>query len=360
MSGAPGPATPRRLGYRMPPEWERHAATWIGWPGARGDWPGKFSSIPWVYAEIVRQLRGEETVEVLVSDAPQERRARRVLDRSGVDRTNVVFRVCPMDRGWLRDSGPTFLVREGAADTERVGLVHWQFNAWAKYDDWERDRRVPEFVATVRPGPLWRPERAGRWVVLEGGAFDVDGAGLLLATDECLTGEVQARNPGWTRTDYEEVFREYLGIDEVVWLPGGIAGDDTHGHIDDVARWVGPRTVVTVTSDRLADPDRQILTENRAALETFRTRDGRRLEVRELPAPRPVSFGGRRLPASYANFYVANRTVLVPTFDDPNDPVAIDVLRRAFPGREVVGIHARDLVWGLGTVHCLTQQQPAL
>ena len=342
----------------MPAEWERHEATWIAWPHARADCTGKCSAIAWVYAALVRQLQWAETVVSLVSDATHERSARRTLDRSGVERDHVRFHVCPTDRSWLRDSGPTFVRRSDRAGADRVGLIHWQFNAWAKYDDWGRDRRVPEFLASFLGGPLWRPERSGRWAVLEGGAIDVDGTGLRLATEECLLGNEQARTPGWTRSDYEEVLRSFLGIDEILWLPRGIVGDDTHGHIDDVARWVGPRTALTVTTDRETDPDHRLLAENRTLLDAFRTRDGGRIQVRELPTPRTVSFEGRRLPASYANFYIANRTVLVPTFDDPADPVALDVLRHAFPGREVVGIHARDLVWGLGTIHCLTQQQP--
>ncbi len=360
MTTAPGRGGPRSLGYRMPAEWDRHAATWIAWPHEVGDWPGKFSAIPWTYAEIVRALVDSERVEVLVPDAATARRARQVLLRSSVDLSQVRFHRCPTDRSWTRDSGPSFVRRteHGSDPRAAIGLIQWKFNAWARYDNWRRDRRVPRAIARRLGLPLWRAELAGRWIVLEGGAFDVSGDGLLLATEECLLGDNPARNPGLGRTDYEEVFREHLGVDEVVWLGRGIVGDDTHGHVDDIARFVGPRRVLVVAPEDASDPDFAPLRENREILEGTRPRSGGPLEVLTLPAPRPVIFAGRRLPASYANFYIANRSVLVPTFDDPHDSEAIDVIRRALPGRIVVGIHCRDLVWGLGTIHCLTQQQP--
>lgn len=353
--------SPRELGYRMPAEWDRHDATWIAWPHESRDWPGKFSAIPWTYAEIVRQLGWEENVEILVQDRAQLNRARRVLARSSVELGRVRFHVCPTNRSWVRDSGPTFVRRDSGGATTRpsVGLVHWKFNAWAKYDDWKLDRSVPGWMARHLRLPRWQARISGRWVVLEGGAFDVNGDGLLLATEECLLSETQARNPGFARAEVEQVFRDFLGVKKIVWMRRGIAGDDTHGHVDDLARFVGPRSVLVVQTADPTDPDFPALSEAREVLEAFRPPSGETLDVRELPSPRPVVYAGQRLPASYANFYVANRTVLVPTFDDPHDSEATDVIRRAFPGREVVGIRARDLVWGLGTIHCLTQQQPA-
>lgn len=361
MSSPSASAEPRPLDFRMPAEWARHDATWIAWPHESGDWPGKFPLIPWTYAEIVRQLVREENVEILVQDSRHLGRARKVLARSSVDLSRVRFHRCPTDRSWVRDSGPTFVRRRspGRAGRPPLGLVHWKFTAWAKYDNWHSDRRVPSWIARQLGLPLLRARYRGRWVALEGGAFDVNGEGMLLATEECLLSTTQARNPGLERRALERVFRTYLGAEEVLWLRRGIIGDDTHGHIDDVARFVGPRTVLAVTVDDPADPDHAALSENRKLLDAYRPRAGGRLDVRELPAPRPVEFAGQRLPASYANFYIANRTVLVPTFDDPSDADAIDVIRRALPGREVVGIRCRDLVWGLGTIHCLTQQQPA-
>ena len=361
MRPAPGRGSPRSLGYRMPAEWERHEATWIAWPHEVRDWPGKFSTIPWTYAEIVRALTESERVEVLVQDAAAGTRARQVLARSSVDLRRVGFLVCPTDRSWTRDSGPSFVRRERgpSAALPGLGLVQWKFTAWARYDNWQHDRRVPPRIAHRLGLPLWRAELSRRWVVLEGGAFDVSGDGLLLATEECLLGDAPARNPRLDRAAYASVFREYLGAGEVIWLRRGIRGDDTHGHVDDVARFVGPRRVLVASPTEPSDPDFAPLIENRTILEEVRLQDGGRLEVLALPCPRPVVFSGRRLPASYANFYIANRAVLVPTFDDPHDSEALDVIRRALPGREVVGIHSRDLVWGLGTIHCLTQQQPS-
>jgi agmatine deiminase len=360
----PGPEGRARppIRYRMPAEWERHEATWLAWPHHVSDWPGKFPAVPWVYAEIVRNLAHDEDAEVLVQDLRHERSARTTLARSGVELERVRFHVCPTDRSWTRDSGPTFVRanRPGRDLPAESALIHWKFNAWAKYDDWQRDRRLPVWMARHLGLPVERARLGDRWVVLEGGAIDVNGEGLLMATEECLLGEPQARNPGLDRDAVAAVLREYLGAEEVVWLRRGIVGDDTHGHIDDVARFVAPRTVLVVVTEDEEDPDFAALREAKEALESFRPRAGGRLEVRALPAPRPVQFRGQRLPASYANFYIANRTVLVPTFDDPHDAEALDVLRRSFPGREVVGVHARDLVWGLGTIHCLTQQQPAI
>ena len=352
--------TPRALGYRMPAEWEPHEATWIAWPHRRDDWPGKFSTIPTTYTAIVGALAADERVEVLVQDARHRERVRALLRRGGVEGTRIRFHVWPTDRSWLRDSGPTFVrgARPASSNAPTVGLVHWKFNAWARYDDWRLDRRVPERVARYLRRPRFKALHGRRWIVLEGGAFDVSGDGLWMATEECLLEAPQERNPGLDRAAIESVVREYLAADEAVWLRRGIVGDDTHGHVDDVARFVGRRRVLLVGTDDPSDPNAPALQENRTILEEYRTRSGARLEVGELPSPRPVVVRHQRLPASYANFYVANRTVLVPTFDDPHDAEALDVVRRAFPSRSVVGIRCRDLVWGLGTLHCLTQQQP--
>lgn len=357
---------PAQLGFRMPAEWEPHAATWIAWPHNREDWPGKFSPIPWVYTEIVRLLARSEPVHVVVRDRQMKRRAADRLDAAGVDMGQVRFFKAATDRVWLRDSGPTFVVRDGQASHDgpagRVGLVEWKFNAWAKYENHRSDRRLPRRVSSWLNLPRWVPrvEQGGRQarVVMEGGAIDVNGRGTLLTTEECLLGEVQARNPGLGRTELEQVFADYLGIRHVVWLGRGIVGDDTHGHVDDLTRFVGPRTVVTVVEPDPADLNHEPLRENLDRLRAARDQDGEPLEVIELPMPRPVVFEGLRLPASYANFYIGNTVVLVPTFNDPADRVALEILARAFPDREVVGIHCLDLVLGLGTLHCLSQQQP--
>jgi agmatine deiminase len=343
----------------MPAEWEPHEATWIAWPHNRRDWPGKFAAIPWVYAEIVRHLSRSEIVRILVNDAAAERRAGSILARAGADLARVEFFRIPTDRVWTRDYGPMFIV----SGRGELAINNWRFNGWAKYDDWRRDDKVPFRVAQrldIRrlTAPTYNGYRNTPVVVLEGGSIDVNGQGLLLTTEECLLSDVQQRNPGLTRQGYEEVFARYLGVKKVLWLGRGIAGDDTHGHVDDLARFVGPRTVVTAVEESPADDNYLPLRENLERLRGLTDPEGRRLEVVPLPMPAPVTFEERRLPASYANFYVANDRVLVPTFNDPNDRKALGLLADLFPGRAVVGIHAVDLVWGLGTLHCLTQQQP--
>ena len=359
----------------MPAEWEPHAATWIAWPHNREDWPGKFAPIPWVYVEIVRLLSRFEPVHIVVRGGHMKRRASDRLDAAGVDLERVKFFKAATDRVWLRDSGPTFVVKDqetsdGAkADgssppdaTGPIGLIEWKFNAWAKYRNYRDDRRLPRRLSRWLGLPRWVPraEQGGRpvRVVMEGGAIDVNGRGTVLTTEECLLSEVQARNPGLGREDLERLLGEYLGARHVIWLGRGIDGDDTHGHVDDLARFVDPRTVVTVVEPRTDDPNHEPLRENLERLHAARDQDGQPLRVVELPMPRPVLFEGQRLPASYANFYIANGTVLVPTFNDPADRIALDTLAGVFPGREVVGVHCGDLVLGLGTLHCLSQQQP--
>jgi agmatine deiminase len=344
----------------MPAEWEPHAATWLAWPHQRADWPGKFAVIPWVFVEIVRHLHAAERVRVLVQSAVARKQAERKLRRAGVDLARVDFHECPTDRGWTRDAGPIGVVRDTAGGRE-AALVRWHFSAWAKYDNWHRDAEVPPFVGRALGLPVvaaTRPDGSGRPVVLEGGSIDVNGQGCLLTTEECLLSDVQQRNAGLTRQDYERLFADYLGVRKVLWLGRGIAGDDTHGHVDDLARFVGPRTVVTVVEDDPADVNHAPLRDNLERLRGMTDQDGRPLEVVPLPMPRPLGFDGQRLPASYANFYIANDRVLVPTFNDPNDRRALGTLAELFPGRTVLGIHAVDLVWGLGTLHCLTQQEP--
>jgi agmatine deiminase len=346
----------------MPAEWEPHEATWIAWPHNRNDWPGKFAAIPWVYTEIVRHLHVSERVRLLVNDARARHQVAQKLRRAGVDLARIDFHECPTDRVWTRDSGPIFVTREGP-NGRQVTLTHWLFTAWRKYGNDQRDRQVPPYIAEQLGLPVQKvilsDESGNRHVVLEGGSIDVNGQGLLLTTEECLLSSVQERNPGLGRADYERVFAEYLGVRKVLWLGRGIAGDDTHGHIDDLARFTGPRTVVTVVEEDRNDPNYEPLRDNLERLQGMTDLDGRPLELVTLPMPAPVWFDGQRLPASYANFYIANDRVLVPTFNDPNDRRALGILAELFPGRQVVGIHAVDLVWGLGTLHCLTQQQPA-
>ncbi|HEV8060836.1 MAG TPA: agmatine deiminase family protein [Gemmataceae bacterium] len=346
--------TPAANGFRMPAEWEPHEATWIAWPHERSDWPGKFAAIPWVYVEIVRQLALSEQVRILVDSAAVGRRVRGLLKMAAVDLKQVEFFVIPTDRVWTRDYGPLFVTNS----TGELAQTDWHFNAWAKYPNWQRDDAVPAQIQQALNLPDWQPHCGARRLVLEGGSIDVNGQGLMLTTEECLLDSVQARNPGLPREDLEEAFADYLGVKRVLWLAKGITGDDTHGHVDDLARFVGARTVVTAVEPDTDDPNHEPLKENRRRLQEMTDLDGRPLDLVELPMPDPLWFDGQRLPASYANFYIANHRVLVPTFNDPHDRLALGILADLFPDRKVVGIHAVDLVWGLGTLHCLTQQQP--
>jgi agmatine deiminase len=354
------PRTPAAEGYRFPAEWEPHEATWIGWPHNPADWPGKFPPIPWVFAEIVRMLSPGEVVRILVQDAAHEAKARRVLGRAGVEEGRVEFFRFPTDRGWTRDMGPIFLSRKGKSPG--VAVAEFGFDAWSKYDNFSLDAKTHARAAKALGLPLLKPRRPdnGRRLVLEGGAIDVNGRGTVITTEECLLDPVtQVRNPGLSREGVERALEETLGVTNVVWLGKGIAGDDTHGHVDDLCRFVNPTTVVLCEEKDRSDANHAALAENRERLAGARLEDGSPIRVVPLPMPSPLFFEGVRLPASYANFYIGNAVVIVPTFNDPNDRVALGILAGLFPGRRVVGIHAVDLVWGFGTLHCLTQQQPA-
>jgi agmatine deiminase len=367
------PSTPT---YRMPAEWAPHAATWIAWPHNPEDWPNKFQPIPWVYAEIVRHLSRVEDVHILVNDLAAEQRATRILKRGGANLARLHFHHWPTDRVWLRDSGPIFVKKiDPTATGEPLAITNWKFNAWAKYDNWRRDDQIPHRVAQlynlpeIKPEvPSTNPKLKPHRIVLEGGSIDTNGAGCLLTTEECLLSPVQQRNPGLgdeatTRRLLEQAFHDYLGISQTIWLNRGCAGDDTHGHVDDITRFVAEDTILTCVEPNTADENHLPLAENLDRLRSARNRTtGSKptpFKIVELPMPAPVLFEGQRLPASYANFYIANGLVLVPTFNDPNDRHALNIIASCFPTREIVGIHAVDLVWGLGTLHCLSQQEPA-
>ena len=338
----------------MPGEWERHDATWMAWPHYRNDWPGKFEPIPWVYAEIVRHLAKRERVELIVKDAAAEKQAKKILERAGALSKNMRFHRWLTDRVWTRDSGCTFVAEEEAG----LVAVKWRFNAWAKYPNWKRDETIGIRMAKATRAREVRPEFGNKRVVLEGGSIDSNGCGSLLTTEECLLSREQQRNPGMGREDYEKVFRDYLGVSNVIWLERGIVGDDTHGHVDDLSRFVAPDTVVTMVERNSKDANHTALQENLRRLKAATDQAGRALQVIEIPMPGQVSFEGRRLPASYGNFYIANGLVLVPVFNDANDRVALNILSDVFPDREVVGIYSGDLIWGFGAMHCMTQQQP--
>ena len=367
-----------KTSYRMPAEWEPHAATWLAWPHYKLDWPGKFEPIPWVYAEIIRFLSRGERVEVIVKDAAAEKDARKILKRAHALNENVRFHRWATNRVWTRDSGCAFVVPTSVAKApvslneltgtaEAVPLqspsslraVKWRFNAWAKYPNWQKDNKIGSLMAEAAGAQEIQAKLGETHVVLEGGSIDVNGCGTLITTEECLLSKVQERNPGMKRRDYEKVFAEYVGASNVIWLGSGVAGDDTHGHVDDITRFVSPDTVVTCVDAEPASENYEALRENIRRLRDATTEDGKPLATIDLPMPAPVYFEGRRLPASYANFYIANAAVLVPVFNDPNDRVALDILADIFPDRDVVGIYCGDLIWGLGAIHCMTQQQPA-
>ena len=345
------------LARTMPAEWEKHDATWISWPHHEPDWPGKLAPIPWVYAEIVRALSEHERVEILCQDQAVAANARSLLDAHGVlaDEKRYRLHIAPTDRVWLRDSAPTAVRRADGL----VELLDWGFNGWAKYDNYAKDAQIGRAIAEITGLPRVEPVRpdSGERLVLEGGGIEVNGAGLMLVTEEWLLTKVQVRNPGMSAADYEKAFAEYLGATTTIWLGEGAVGDDTHGHIDDIARFANRDTIILAYEHDPADENHLRSADNLRRLEIAAKQH--QLKIVTIPFPRPVFMNGERLPASYANFYIANGAVLVPTFNDPNDRVALNGIAEAFPRYTVTGIHAVDLVWGLGTLHCLTQQQPA-
>lgn len=340
--------------FKMPAEWERHEATWIAWPHHEPDWPGKLGAIPWVYAEIVRALHSHERVEILCNDETRRDTARAILTAHDVPESGYRLHVVATDRVWLRDSAPTFVWKEDGS----VTLMNWRFNAWAKYDNYHLDEKIGETIARITGLDRVEPARPnGAPLVLEGGGIDVNGAGTVLVTEEWLLSDIQVRNPRMTRQEYESAFAAYLGANETIWLGKGAEGDDTHGHIDDIARFTSRDSVLLAFEENGDDANAQQSRDNLSRLEKIARE--RSLNIVKLPYPRAVMMSGQRLPASYANFYVANGVVLVPTFNDPMDRIALDIIAAEFPDREIVGIHSVDLVWGLGTLHCLTQQQPS-
>ncbi|HEY1677355.1 MAG TPA: agmatine deiminase family protein [Candidatus Sulfotelmatobacter sp.] len=391
----PTEVVPSARGYRMPAEWEPHAATWLAWPHYEADWPAKFGPIPWVYAEIIRHLARNERVELIVNNAAAARKARRILERADAWSANIRFHRWPTNRIWLRDSGCVFLKRVVGTsfDKPRVGTtpeqpaaaahqpghhsprttaLKFRFNAWAKYSNWRFDDKIGSLmlkadIPTSRAARARemghphevRPLSSGKRIVLEGGSIDVNGAGTILTTEECLLSKVQERNPHMGRVHYEKAFADYLGATNTIWLGRGILGDDTHGHVDDLTRFVSRDTVVTMVEPNAKDLNHAPLLANLRRLQSAHDQNGKQLTVVELPMPQPVVFEGRRLPASYANFYIANGIVLAPVFNRANDRLALNTLAELFPSRQIIPIYSGDFIWGLGAMHCMTQQQPA-
>lgn len=357
MALDPNRATPAEAGFSMPAEWAPHAATWLTWPQNESDFPGKLDAVRWAVADFIAKLSRGERVRLLTGSLRAEQEARAYLSRAGASLQRIDWIRHRTDRGWMRDCGPVFVARSSPAP--RRAIVDLHFNGWAKYPDWRKDGRVPAVAAARLRLPRFDARWNGRPFVTEGGGIEVNGAGTLLSTEECyLDPKTQVRNPGFTRRDYEAAWRAWLGTANVFWLGRGIAGDDTHGHIDDLCRFTGPRTLVLVREKSPRDPNYRPLEENWERIADLRLEDGSKPEIAALPMPAPVIFNGQRLPASYANFYISNHAVFVPTFNDPNDRTALGILSELFRGRAVIGIHALDLVWGLGTLHCLSQQEP--
>lgn len=344
--------------YRMPAEWEPHKATWLNWPHNPTDWPGKMSSVQKIYAELTQNLAAVEEVCILVNSERHEMRARTYLKQAQADLANIHFHHILTNRSWIRDYGPIF-VAGNRTQRKRKRIMRFRFNGWARYPAHQKDNRVPLEIAHRLNLKIISAKWKKVLLVLEGGSIDVNGFGTLITTEECLLDQnIQPRNPGITKSELERLFRKYLGITNTIWLNRGIEGDDTHGHVDDICRFVDRRTIVLAMETNSSDANASVLAENRERLKQVRLENGSRPDVVMLPMPRPIYFKNWRLPASYANFYIANETVLVPTFDDPADRKALGILGELFPNRDVIGIYAVDLLLGLGGFHCITLQEP--
>jgi agmatine deiminase len=346
-------ATPAQLGFRMPAEWEPHAATWLSWPRPDGiSFPDRYFAVPPVYGKFIQQLIHVEEVNINVWDTDMEVWVRELLRQEGVSPDAARFHCFPSYEPWCRDHGPVFVVREYDGQRERA-IVDWDYNAWGgKYPPYDLDDVVPQHVSVLRQLPMFTPG-----IVLEGGSVDVNGCGSLLTTESCLLNP--NRNPHLGRAEIEQYLRDYFCVSQVLWLGEGIVGDDTDGHVDDLARFVNATTIVAVVEEDTADANYSILQDNLQRLRGMRDQNGDLFRIVELPMPSPVEYQGQRLPASYANFYIANGIVIVPTYRDPNDAEALSILRKVFPDRRVIGIDSTDLIWGLGSFHCISQQEPA-
>jgi len=338
--------------YQFPPEWAPHRATWLSWPHKEASWPGKLNCIFPSIARFVQVLTLGERVCINVNDEAMRQQAIGILAGAGVNLDQVDFFTVPTNDAWCRDHGPAFLTSPVAAAGHQKIIIDWKYNAWGdKYAPYDLDDRVPTAVGEA----LGIPVVAGP-IVMEGGSVDFNGEGTLLTTRSCLLNK--NRNPGYSEIEIEAILKTYYGVKQVLWLGDGIEGDDTDGHIDDITRFVSCDTVITVTEANKDDPNYEPLLANRKALDQMKLVNGRPLNIIELPMPAPVYYEGTRLPASYANFYIANSAVVVPVFNDPNDRIALDILQQAFPGRKILGIDSTDIIWGLGSFHCLSQQEP--
>lgn len=340
---------------RFPAEWEKQQGILLCFPHNGKDWPGKYEAIQWAFVEFIKKVSIYETVFLVVADENLKEKVSDMLDRARIDLNKISFIIQKTNRSWMRDSGP-IVVYNG---TKREAL-NFNFNGWAKYKNYQLDKHIPSKVAATLNIPLTQVMYKGKPVILEGGAIDVNGRGTLLTSEECLMHpDIQVRNPGFTKEDYEAVFKEYLGITNVIWLGDGIEGDDTHGHIDDLCRFINEDTIVTIVETNKEDHNYALLQDNLKRLQNATLENGKAPVIVALPMPKRLEFEDLRLPASYANFLILNNCVLMPTFNDANDRVALNILASCFPDREIIGISAIDLIWGFGTLHCLSQQIPA-
>lgn len=339
---------------RFPAEWEKQQGMLLCFPHNGKDWPGKYEAVQWAFVEFIKKVAAFETVYLVVADENQQEKVQTMLEMAHVSADSVSYILYKTNRSWMRDSGP-IIVYNGS---EREAL-NFNFNGWAKYKNIQLDKLVPEKVATHLGLPLTQVVYKGKPVIVEGGAIDVNGRGTLLTSEECLLHpDIQVRNAGFTKEDYEAVFKEYLGVTNVIWLGDGIVGDDTHGHIDDLCRFVNEDTIVTIVETNPEDKNYHALQDNLKRLQNAKLENGKSPVIVALPMPKKVLFDGLQLPASYANFLILNNCVLVPTFNDSNDRIALNILSECFPDREVIGISATDFIWGFGTLHCLSQQIP--
>jgi agmatine deiminase len=339
---------------RFPAEWEKQEGILLCFPHNGNDWPGKYEAIQWAFVEFIKKVATFEKVFLIVADEKLKTKVSEMLETATVSMNKVSFIIHKTNRSWMRDSGP-IVVQNG---TTREAL-NFNFNGWAKYKNINLDKQVPAKVGKFLKLPVTQVVYKGKPVIVEGGAIDVNGKGTLLTSEECLMHPtIQVRNPGFTKADYEAVFKEYLGITNVIWLGDGVEGDDTHGHIDDLCRFVNEDTIVTIVESDPKDANYKPLQDNLKRLQNAKLENGKSPKIVELPMPKRIDFDGLRLPASYANFLILNQCVVVPTFNDANDRIALNIIADCFPDREIIGINAIDLIWGFGTLHCLSQQIP--
>jgi agmatine deiminase len=339
---------------RFPAEWEKQQGVLLCFPHNGKDWPGKYEAVQWAFVEFIKKVATYEQVFLVVADENQKNKVYEMLETAHIKMSNISFIIHKTNRSWMRDSGP-IIVKNGEARE----ALNFNFNGWAKYKNINLDKYVPSKVGEFLNIPVTQVMYNGKPVIVEGGEIDVNGRGTLLTSEECLMHpSIQVRNPNFTKEDYEAVFKEYLGVTNVIWLGDGIEGDDTHGHIDDLCRFVNEDTIVTIVELDPTDSNYKPLQDNLKRLQNAKLENGKAPVIVSLPMPKRIDFEGLRLPASYANFLILNNCVLVPTFNDANDRIALNILVECFPDREIIGISAVDFIWGFGTLHCLSQQIP--